>query len=107
MSAVIDYAKLPLPTEMEYYVGGPIKVYSMWEVMEVLYPAPPGERKYHYDNEEYLACDYEAQNVRVRAYLDAHNLHYYARCKEDFFVFEALEETEATSKLGVVLDNLS
>lgn len=60
-----------------------------------------------FDSPVYQADGYEGQCARLTAWCEANNAHYYARPKEEFFVWEAREEAFRAGKPLVVLDNLS
>lgn len=99
---------LPLPPEeqIERDADGLLYI-NICSVLDLIYPSGREGGGYWFENADYLADDYEAQNVKVIAYMNAHDLHYYGRCKEDFFTREAGEEARKAGKKGVVLDNLS
>ncbi len=100
-----DVASLPLPPddEIERDPDGLMYINS-GSLLNLIYPSPTG---YWWDNPQYREDDWDAQIAKFQIYMAAHNLHYYARCKEDFFTREAGEEARKAGKPGVVLDNLS
>lgn len=100
-----DVASLPLPPEDEIERDPDGLMYiNSGSVLRLLYPSPTG---YYWDNPQYRLDDWDAQIAKFQTYMTAHDLHYYARCKEDFFTREAGDEARKAAKAGVILDNLS
>lgn len=100
---------LPLPavTRMIHTpctATGRVEVVSMsdYDVLSLIYPGAT-----LWGNEAYIKDSYESQSAKVIAYADAHKLHYYGRPKEDFFLWEAAQETVKHGFAGVILDNMS
>lgn len=50
---------------------------------------------------------YQEDIAKVLDWCTENNYHYYARAREEFFKFEAIEEAEQKGCCGVVLENLS
>lgn len=100
-----DIATLPLPPEsaVERDANGLMYI-NICGVINLIYPHPSG---HWWNNTVYQEDDWDAQSAKVMQYAAVHNLHYYARCKEDFFTHEAGCEARAAGKSGVILDNLS
>lgn len=59
------------------------------------------------DNSRFVEDDIDTQNRRFAKWCKRRRLHYYARPREDFFEFEAIEEAKKLGFKGVVLEDLS
>jgi len=51
--------------------------------------------------------DYETSRNALMAWCEENNSHYYAECREDFFMFKAVRETIEAGKNTVVVEDLS
>lgn len=59
------------------------------------------------DDENHFQIDIEILNERFRQWCEAHRVHYYARPREKFFMFEAIEETREKNFKRVIVEDLS
>lgn len=56
---------------------------------------------------DWWKANYEEHSKIVQEYLKENDAHYYAKPKEDFFLWEAVEEAEALGKKEVVVEDMS
>jgi hypothetical protein len=54
-----------------------------------------------------IDMSYQEEITKVLNWCAENNYHYYARGRDDFFEFEAVEEAQKKGCVGVVLENLS
>lgn len=82
--------------------GVPVEVYAMDSEMEraiygFSYDEAPDDFSYYSDE----------STAKFRAWCEDHGFHFYAACKEDFFVWKGVEEARAAGKTKLIAENLS
>jgi hypothetical protein len=98
---------LPMARHSANSRHGDAFVINAYDVFDVLYPPQPGKNVYHWERADYAADGWDGHCALIMAYCAANNLHYYAAPKEDFFIWEAVQQADALKCYGVVVDNLS
>jgi hypothetical protein len=57
--------------------------------------------------DEQLQLDWDASSKLVMDWCEKNNYHYYANPREDFFIWEGVEEAKKAGKVGVIVEDLS
>ena len=83
-----------------------VKVVIICNLLDHLYPEvwhePSSTTRFGW-----MDVDYKESGAAVRSWCDANNSHYYAKPREDFFIFRAAEEAIAEGNDVVVVEDLS
>ena len=83
-----------------------VKVVNICNLLDHLYPEvwhePSSTTRFGW-----MDVDYKESGAAVRSWGDENNSHYYAKPREDFFIFRAAEEAIAEGNDVVVVEDLS
>lgn len=60
-----------------------------------------------YDALNLWEADWDTSSSAVMGWCESNGASYYARCREDFFTFQAVEQAKAEGKTSVVVEDLS
>jgi hypothetical protein len=77
-----------------------IEIVNICDLLGILFPG-------YWDNCNFTKYDYEETRNKVVEWCEANDSHYYARGRENFFIWEACNEAEALGKSKVVVEDLS
>ena len=99
----IDGVKYELYSENGTHM---VKVVNICNLLDHLYPEvwhePSSTTRFGW-----MDVDYKESGAAVMSWCDKNNSHYYAKTREDFFIFRAVEEAIAEGNDVVVVEDLS
>ena len=99
----IDGVKYELYSENGTHM---VKVVNICNLLDYLYPEvwhePSSTTRFGW-----MDVDYKESGAAVMSWCDENNSHYYAKPREDFFIFRAAEEAIAEGNDVVVVEDLS
>jgi len=79
------------------YIQDGVKVINICHLIDFLF----GERSWN------SGPSYKEQGVIIMKWAEEHGAHYYAACKEDFFIWNGVWEAQKKGKTVVIVENMS